>query len=312
MFSIISKVLVVFLIMALGIALNKLKILPTESRPYIVDLLLYAVCPCLIFSTITEKSLDKALALDIVSTLIMAVIFYVLAFFIALFLSKRVLKVEPIDQGVFIFAFSSCNAAFMGYPITQSIFGDELLYLMIIYNIIVIIYLYSLGPVIIHMGERKSVKFDKKLIFNPSVIASLISILMLIFGIKFPGPIFEGLDMIGDMVVPLSMILIGMQLSEANILSILKNPTLIIGSLIKLLILPLITFLTVNWLPLTVNVKVTAVFAAAFPSAVISSVTAMKENRNPELASEYVAFTTAISVITIPFVALLLHGYYGI
>ena len=76
--------------------------------------------------------------------------------------------------------------------------------------------------------------------------------------------------------------------------------------------LPLLLFLTVNWLPISDDVKVTTIFAASFPTAVVVSALAVMENKNSLLAAESIALTTLISVASIPVCALVLTGFYGV
>ena len=118
--------------------------------------------------------------------------------------------------------------------------------------------------------------------------------------------------MVGDITVPLSMLVVGMQLGESNALKVLKNRKLMLLSVIKMISLPVLVFLLVNWLPVITAVKIAAVIGVTFPCAVVVSAIALMENRNSILASEMVAITTFLSVITIPIVSLLLGGYYGV
>lgn len=103
-----------------------------------------------------------------------------------------------------------------------------------------------------------------------------------------------------------------MQLGESNIGRIIKNKSLVLMSILKMTVVPALVFLLVNWLPLTDEVKVTAVFAAAFPTAVVTSALALMEKKNSLLSAEAIALTTLISVGVIPVTALLLSAYYGL
>lgn len=74
--------------------------------------------------------------------------------------------------------------------------------------------------------------------------------------------------------------------------------------------MPFLTFLAVNWLPLTNPGKLILVFAAAFPCAVVTVAVATKEGRNADLMAEGVALTTLLSMITLPITAILLMHLY--
>ena len=83
-------------------------------------------------------------------------------------------------------------------------------------------------------------------------------------------------------------------------------------SFLKMLLLPVLTFLLVNWLPLDVSVKVCLVFAASFPVAVAVVPVTSEQNRDYLIAAEMVAITTLFSLAVIPAVATFLLGYYGL
>ena len=50
---------------------------------------------------------------------------------------------------------------------------------------------------------------------------------MLFAGLHLPSMLFDSVTLIGDVTVPLSMLVVGMQLGESNIGRIIKNLSLI-------------------------------------------------------------------------------------
>ena len=313
---IISKISAIFLIMAVGFFLNKLKVLPSEATKYFVDLLLMVTTPCMILASITSKEFNPETAASTLQIFICGISFFAVSFLLGWFLCKKILKVQPPeDLGVYIFAFSTINSGFMGFPITKAIFGGDILYLMILHNICLTLYMYSAGPFILNMNSGHG-SFDAKRLLktfcNPSTILSVVSIVMIFAGLHLPKLIFDSVELVGDITVPLSMLVVGMQLGESNIGRIIKNKSLVLMSILKMTVVPALVFLLVNWLPLTDEVKVTAVFAAAFPTAVVTSALALMEKKNSLLSAEAIALTTLISVGVIPVTALLLSAYYGL
>lgn len=106
------------------------------------------------------------------------------------------------------------------------------------------------------------------------------------------------------------MIVVGIQLAESDLKKMLKNTKLIIACLCNVLLMPLLTFLAVNWLPLMTESKVTLIFAASFPCAVVSVAMAAREKKNSALMAEGVALTTLFSLCTLPFIAVFLMSRY--
>ena len=151
-----------------------------------------------------------------------------------------------------------------------------------------------------------------KLALLIGAIAAVVSIAMLFAGLKLPTVIFDCVDMIGDATTPLSMLIVGMQLGECDFGEVLKNRKLLGISFLKMLLLPVLTFLMVNWLPFDVSVKACLIFAASFPVAVAVVPIASEQNRDSLVTAEMVAITTLISLAVIPAVATFLLEYYGL
>lgn len=312
---IFSKIAAIFLIMAAGIAINKTKIIPSEAIPYFVTMLVWITTPCMIYASITTRDYNSSLLAVTLQMFMLSVLYFIISSLMGYFLCKKVFKVPFEDLGVYTASFGGINNGFMGFPITQAIFGQTIFFYMVISNICLNFYMYSACPLLLHMGDKNhkfSAKYLIKNLLNPATVVCVISVVMLINSWQLPDVLFETIDMIGSITVPLSMLVVGMQLGQSDVLKVIKNKKLVVLSLLKMLLVPLIMFLAVNWLPIDSGVKVGLIFASAFPCSVIISSLALMERKNATLASEMVALTTLISIASIPLMAVFLASYYGI
>ena len=121
---------------------------------------------------------------------------------------------------------------------------------------------------------------------------------------------YQDWNTVGNATVPVSMIVVGVQLGTASIRKMLKNYKLMIASLVNVVVVPVLTFLSVNWLPITWKAKVILILAAAFPCAVVLTAMAIRERKNATLMAEGVALTTLLSVVTLPVCVMFLTWYY--
>ena len=88
---------------------------------------------------------------------------------IAAMLLMRALNIEPKeDRGVLSVVVCSVNSGFMGFPIALMIFGQEGLYYMVICNMVLTFYLYSLA--FIQIGSRDKGKRSFKEIVKPHIL----------------------------------------------------------------------------------------------------------------------------------------------
>ena len=311
-----GKILSIFLIIGIGFVANKADIMPMAANKYFVGLLIRVTCPCMIIASITSNDLrEDTLSLSL-QTLAGAVVFFTVSALVGWVLSAKIVKVDPAENvGVYTFAFGSINSGFIGFPITLAIFGSGILYLMVIHNVVLSLYLYTFGIMLVNIGAsggHPDFKGFLKSFTNINAIAAVVSIAMLFAGLKLPTVIFDCVDMIGDATTPLSMLIVGMQLGECDFGEVLKNRKLLGISFLKMLLLPVLTFLMVNWLPFDVSVKACLIFAASFPVAVAVVPIASEQNRDSLVTAEMVAITTLISLAVIPAVATFLLEYYGL
>ena len=168
---IVEKIVSIFLIMAVGFVANRTGVLPREGNKFLTNLLIKVIAPCMIFSSITSKELTGDTFAATLYTLLGATLFSVCAAVLGWVLCKYLLRVSPLeDVGVYAFVFASLNSGFMGFPITLALFGQDILYFMVVHNITLTLYLYTLGPIILSMGSQgpqKKSAFDLR-----SVLAS--------------------------------------------------------------------------------------------------------------------------------------------
>ncbi len=310
---IISKIASIFILILVGIIAYHTKVLTNESRSHLTSLLLNITAPALVLSSSSSVILTDELISDILQISILSIAYYILATIFAYIIFKS-FKLKPLeDTGVFIVAIVSINCGFMGFPISKSIFGDEIFFLLVIHNVIFNIYTFGIAPILFTIGEKDKAKKQNivKLLLNPSMIASASTLAIIGLNISFPAIITDFLSMVGNVTIPLSMIIIGIQLAQSNIIKIIKNNNIIIASITSMFLIPVLSFLIIDSLPFISDAsKLAVIFVTAFPSAVIPTMLAEKQGKNSLFIAETVSLTTTISIVTIPIISMLLASHY--
>lgn len=312
MFTVFLKVAVIFFMVAIGFFANRKDILPIESNQYLVNLLLGITTPCMIVDSMASSELTEETMTSTIQVLVGSVIFFVVMPFIAYLLVKMLRYSPARDQGVLMVTITAVNNGFMGFPVTKSIFGDKYLLLMVISNIALTVYLYFIAIIQLNYGHKKrsSIIETLKPLCNMCMLAAVVGMIIFFGHITLPLPMIDFFGTIGDATVPISMIVVGIQLGNSNLREMFKNKKLILVSLHKVILVPFLTFLAVNWLPLTNETKLTMIFAAALPCAVVSVALASRESKNASLMAEGVALTTLFSMVTLPLAAIILMAMY--
>lgn len=311
MLTILLKIASIFCMVAVGFIANRKNVLPIESNKYLVNLLLVITTPCMIIGSMASNTLSEDTLRQTMEVIIGSLVYFVVGALVAFGLGK-LLGGPKEDQGILMVIITGVNTGFMGFPVTKAIFGDEMFFLMVIENQILTVYLYFISVIQMNYGYKKSGSLRDiiKPLCNMCTLAAIIGFVIFFGSIRLPEVAVDFFTTIGDATIPVSMIVVGIQLGTSNLKKILSNGRLILASILNVTVMPFLTFLAVNWLPLTDAGKLILVFAAAFPCAVATVAVASKEGRNADLMAEGVALTTLLSMATLPVTAILLMHLY--
>jgi predicted permease len=312
MLTVFLKVLMIFLMVGIGFVANRTGVLPRESNKYLVNLLLLITTPCMVLGSMAENRLSGDAVETTLEVIIGSFVFFALVWILAAGV-VRLLHYDPVeDRGVMICIICGINTGFMGFPVTKAIFGSEFLFYMVMENIVLNIYLYSISIIQLNQGSRTRVEPKVVLasLCNMCLLASAIGVVLMVADIRLPDFVQDFLNTVGSATVPVSMIVVGIQLGTASIRTMLKNYKLIVASVVNVAVVPVLTFFAVNWLPITWKAKVILILAAAFPCAVVLTAMAIRERKNGTLMAQGVALTTLMSVVTLPVCVMFLTAYY--
>ena len=313
MVEVFIKVAVIFAMIAAGFLANRTGVLPKESVEYLSRLLVLVTTPCLALSSIASQDLTNSMIREATEVAAGSVVFYIAAMAVS-FLFVKALKYEPAeDRGVLQAMITSGNTGFMGFPITKAIFGDKIFFLFIIQNIILNVYIFSGAVIQINQGgqERISIKKILAALVNPCLAATIAGIFLLVTGIDLPEPAMDFFTTMGDSTIPISMLVVGVQLGTSDLKGAVGNMKFQLCCLANVVLIPALTLAAVWFLPLLDASKLTLVYAAAFPTAVMTVAMAQIEHKNSDLMSQGVAVTTLMSMITLPVWAIILMELYS-
>lgn len=298
--SIINQVIVLFLIMIAGYIARKSRVISKEINEGLSELLLNVTLPMLIISSFnydfSKEILKNALALLICSIIIHSFLVPV----------SRLLYFKYKDdvKNVMRYATVFSNCAFMGYPVVESVYGKIGVFYTSIFNIPFNILLWTVG--IILYTRKRDLKTIKKAIINPGLISVLIGLIIFIFSIKLPGPIYKTFEMVGSITTPLSMIVIGSMLAEMSVKDVFSGSVVYYSSFIRLVAIPLLVFGILKYIGATGMMLGIPTLVTAMPAAANTAIFAQKYGADAAFASRCVLVSTLLSSLTIPLIILLL------
>jgi predicted permease len=306
------KIFSVFSISLFGYAANKLNWLPAESTKYLSILLLNISTPCFVLYSMSRQQLDGKTVASVLQSFGLMFLALVITSLLAI-VSVRIMRAPAADRGVYRTLLVLTNSGFMGFPLSYAVFGHDGLFLMIIANSCFVFYAYSIGIALLVAGkdEKRSWKTALKSMISIPGVSCVAGLLIFGFGIRLPDLLMDFLNSVGAITVPLSMIIIGIQLAESKAGDVLKNRHLFLTVILRLAVIPSILFGLFMWLPVQPLVLCIVTFGMAMPSASLVPIFADIYGGDAKLGAQGVFITTVFSLISIPISALLLTLYLG-
>lgn len=294
---VIQKIIVLFIAMIAGYICKKGKILDGNSTKSLSSMLTYITNPCLIICSLQMEYSSETLKVAGCIFLLSVIIHSIMA------ISSHFIFIKNKNhrsRSVYSFALTYANCGYMGYPIMMAIFGAEKgLFYGVIFTTVFNLFNWTHGIVV--MNPEKGKLPWKKLIYNPALIAVLLSMVLFLTRTMLPSTLKEGLQMLGDMTFPLSMIIIGSLLADMKLIKILSHSSVYLFSVLKLLIVPFIMLLAAKLLHLPSYIAITGITMCAAPSAANTAVLAEVYDNDSALAARLVGVTTLFCLITMPF-----------
>lgn len=290
-----NQVAIFFLIMVVGFVAKKQNIINNKAVKSLSEILLRITLPAMIIFSYNQEFSKSLLAKGGIM-LIYSISLHVFGILLGSVIFRKYPK-DKEDVLKYVAIYSNCG--YMGLPLLGALYGQMGIFYASIYITIFNIFAWTNG-VFIFTG-KKDIKSFKKAILNPGIIAVFIGLFIFIFSIKLPSPISSTLEILGTMTTPLSMLIIGSLLAEINFKELFSGSALYYITALRLIVFPLLVVIVMKGLHITDPILVGAcVTAAAMPAAANTAIFAERYGGNSLFASKVVAFSTLLSLITIP------------
>ncbi len=251
-------------------------------------------------STGAERDLSN-LPEIILMTFMMTLIGYATAWLVT-----RLVRIEPDNAPSFEILMGVGNSMFIALPIAGALYGAYAVFIVSLSCIPFNVFLYSYG--VWRIRGTESGKLRVKDMFSIPLIATLLGLLILVLDLSVPKVIVDIFSSLSGATMPMSMMVIGASLGSVSLLDAFRNPNLAILSAVRLILIPILTWVICRFLTDDPVLLMTCMIIAASPSAVIVSVIAIQYGRDGVFASEAVQHSTICSIVTIPLLIQLFSG----
>lgn len=203
--------------------------------------------------------------------------------------------VQPDRRAAFAAMVMLPNAAFMGIPIVQALYGD----LGVAYLSGFIAAFNVAGWTAFHILFAGRQANPLKALMNIGFLSTLAALVLIYFQIRLPVPFVSLFSQLGSLTTPLGMLLAGARLYELRP-QLLRDGSLWVGSGLSLLAVPLAAWLILRALGFTGMALNIVTLGFMMPSAVTVQLFAEKYDKDSVYAATAVSLTTLLCVATIP------------
>ena len=330
--QIILKVLIIMLVLCVfavpGFVLRKTNLVRSDSLYSISNILLCVAQPALIVKAFAVDPIAPTGA--VLLNFLWVFLFSVAALFLTWGAAELIFRFmkkpeERRNRDVLVFIGTFSNCAFIGIPFID-MFTDgnaEATMYMIVFSVAFNLILWTLGAYLMTQ-DRRQISL-KKAFLNPCTVGSVIGFLLFlvpqinIFDMEAVAELQQIVEYTGNMTAPLSMMVtaplsmmvVGVRLAELPAKKLFGDPKIYLCAFVRLILSAALTYLIILPFKLTglfeatPYVLLTPVIAMAMPPA--ASVVAFAEKLDGEKEFSAAAFSTGtlLSVVTLPFVLLL-------
>lgn len=299
--AITTQMVVLFIIVIAGFIAHKCKLMGGDFDRKLSNFVIQVTCPCLIISsTMGDTMPDRSLILPLLA---IGTLTYVFLIVVASFL-PRLMPVRREDRGMYSFMIAYANVGFIGYPIVTSIFGSSSVFYACILNVPNTISIFIWG--VLFVTGTKAGKFDWRLLYQPPMLSTYISIVIVALGWKAPTFISQPFTLLGSMTVPSALLVIGSSIAGIPMRRMMGSVGTYTLCAVRLLLVPVSVLYLGRLAGIDPTVAGINAVLVGMPVASFGTMFCLKYGKDETVMSQGTFWTTLLSVVSIPLLAMLL------
>lgn len=285
-----NNILPIFLSSATGYLLSKRRTLNAET---ISTIIFYILSPCLVFDIITHS--------EIIGDTVIRLIIYTLAVLLGsallAYLIGRAFRLSRKLRIAIVLCVLLPNSGNYGLSLNLFAFGEQALTFASVFFVTAMALTYTVGVLIASMGQSTPLEALKGLLKVPTIYATTLGIVFMWQGWQLPAALERPVLLLSDAALPLMLVLLGIQLEQAQLQTRLKPLLVAIGS--RMLVSPTLGLLLASVLQIQGAAWQAGISEAAMPAAVTNIILATKYDVEPAFVTTVVFVSTLLSPLTL-------------
>jgi predicted permease len=222
----------------------------------------------------------------------------------------RALGLDAVTTSALMLCVMFMNAGNYGLPLAQFAFGEEGLRRAVLFFVVQAILAQTLAVYIAGAGQGSWREGLTRLLRMPQIYAVLAALVVRGCGIQLDpssegilNDLFRGVALMGDATIPMLLIVLGLQLAEANKTN--QRREIALATSMRLLVSIPLSLALAHLLRMDELSTKLAVILASMPTAVNMTILAIEFDVRPRLVSSVVVVSTVLSLLTLTLLLLL-------
>lgn len=309
----LSSMMTILLVIVLGYCLQARGWFDEQFAKSITALITQVALPASIFISVLhflKKEMFSELAISLGELLFVIALGYLVAY-----VAVRVFAVPVGRRGIMMNTFVNANTVFMGLPLNIALFGEQAMPYFLVYYLVNTLSTFTIGTYLIASDDPTAAhqqhKIDWRKVISPPLIAFIVAIIVLIVEVPIPTFLRNTLTYVGNLVTPLSLMYIGMNLQKSGLHTIRLDKDTMIVLVGRFFMIPLMVFLMLKLSgefsgPVDVWMQRTFLVQSTVPTLVIMPILAAEAHGDVDFATNVVTITTVLFIIVLPVILFIL------
>lgn len=296
--QLLSIVAPVFVIIALGAVLRRMRALTEEAEAGLLSLQVNVLYPCLILKMVLGNAALRAPA-NLVWPPLVGFGTTVLGFAVGYYAGRALGLHVGTGLRTFAFTVGIYNYGYIPIPVMESLFNREHVGVLLVHNLGCEIAVWGVGILVL---SGLSLREGWHRVFNPVVGMLLVAVPLNLSGVRLPAVVMSAVDALAVCAIPLGLLIFG-----ATLAGYFNRPRQLVHArttpsacLLRLVVLPVAFLVLARYAPLSLELKRVLVVQAAMPSGMMPLLLARHYGGQPVTAAQIIVGTTALGLLVIP------------
>ncbi|QKS69949.1 AEC family transporter [Paenalkalicoccus suaedae] len=306
--TVLTAVGVMGMIVAIGVFFSWKVPVSKDSKQVLVFIVLNIAVPFVILNGVFNSDVTDDLLRQVGIVFVLSIVLHSGFIFIALILGRLAGFNSTLAKQLSLLA-AIGNTGFIGIPLAATIFGPIGGLLAAVFDAGLDFVMFSVGLFLLQSGRKFHVSQLKTLI-NLPLIAVVVGISSAFLGFQAPAALQQLSQLLAGLAAPMAMLYIGIlmqQLIAKNGFGLYKQ--IWFPTILRLFVFPLLAMPIIALIPADNLVKNIVALSISMPTFMLASILYARYTDAEDKAVMTICFTTALCLVTIPFMAFVWSFY---